>query len=170
MFKWFWVIFSLGAPDQLKMSVLMQRLFLLDARLVYSGKKLRPLLPNSKSSVNRSSICLLESVRIVPETSASLNEYFTSPTIKESALTLSVDELSSHAIVVYIEKKAPKLNFHFHPVSAARVSEILSNLNARKSAGPDGISAKLLKIAAPVIAGPMTKLFNYCINAGECPC
>ena len=134
------------------------------AWFILEKKKRRPLLPNSKSSVNRGSICLLESVRIVPETSASLNKYFTSPTIKESVLTLSVNELSSHAIVVYIETKAPKLNFHFHPVSAARVSEILSNLNARKSAGPDGISAKLLKIADPVIAGPMTTLFNYCID------
>ena len=104
------------------------------------------------------------------ECSASLNKYFTSPTINDSVLTLSLDELSSHAGVVNIETKAPKLNFHFHSVSAARVSEILSNLNAGKSAGPDGISAKLLKIAAPVVAGPMTKLFNYCIDVGECPC
>ena len=53
----------------------MQRLFLLDARPVYSGKKLRPLLiPNSKSSVNTSSICILENGRIAPITSASLNE------------------------------------------------------------------------------------------------
>ena len=48
----------------------------------------------------------------------------------------------------------------------ARVSEILSNLNVRKSAGLDGVSPKLLKIAAPVIAGPMTKLFSYCIDVG----
>ena len=40
--------------------------------------KLRPLLPNSKSSVNTSSICLLENGRIVPDTSASLNEFFVS--------------------------------------------------------------------------------------------
>ena len=32
------------------------------------------------------------------------------------------------------------------------------------------IPPKLLKIAAPVIAGPMTKLFNYCIDVGEWPC
>ena len=47
-----------------------------------------------------------------------------------------------------------------HPVSMARVSEILSNLNVRKPAGPDEILPKLLKIAAPVIAGPMIKLFS----------
>ena len=61
----------------------------------------------------------------------------TSPPINESVLTLSVDEFSSHASVVNIETKAPKLNFYFHPVSVARVSEIVSNLNIKKSAGPD---------------------------------
>ena len=81
-----------------------------------------------------------------------------------------MDELCSHASVVNIETNAPKFNFHFHPVSVGPVSEILSNLNIRKSAGPDGISPKLLKIAAPVIAGPMTKLCNYCIDVGEWPC
>ena len=131
-------------------------------------EKLRPLLPNSKSSVNTSLICLLENGRIVPDNSAS--EYFTSPTINESVLTFSVDEVSSHASVVNIETKAPRINFSFHPVSVARVSEILSNLNVRKPAGPYGIPPKLLKIAAPVIAGPMTKLFNYCIDVGEWPC
>jgi len=127
-------------------------------------KKLRPLLPNSKFTVNTISICLLENGRIVPDTSASLNEYFTSPTINESVLTFSVDELSSYASVVNIKTKAPRINCYFHPVSMARVSEILSNLNARRPAGSDGIPPKLLKIAAPVIAGPMTKLFNYCID------
>ena len=61
-------------------------------------------------------------------------------------------------------------NYYFHPVGVARGSEILSNLKVRKSAGSDGISPKLLKIAAPVIAGPMTKRFNLCIDVGEWPC
>ena len=60
-------------------------------------KKLRPLLLDSKSSVNTISICLLENGRIVPDASASLNEFFTSPTINESVLTLPVDEFSNHA-------------------------------------------------------------------------
>ena len=125
---------------------------------------------NILSSVDTNSICLLENGRIVPDTSTSLNEYFTSPTINESVLTFSVDELSGLASVVNIKTKAPRINFYFHPVSMTRVSEILSNLNVRKPAGPDGIPPKLLKIAAPVIAGPMAKLFNYCIDVGEWPC
>ena len=66
-------------------------------------KKMRPLLPNSKSSVNTSSMCLLENGRIVPDTSVSLRGYFTSPTIIESVITFSVDELSSQASVVNIK-------------------------------------------------------------------
>ena len=57
----------------------------------------------------------------------------------------------------------------FHPVSEAHVSDILSNLNIRKSTGPDGIPSKLLKIANPVISAPLTKLFNHCIGVGEWP-
>ena len=148
----------------------MHRLFSSSCSPGLFWKKLRPLLPNSKSSIDTSSICLLENDRIVPDTNTSLNEYFTSPTINESVLTFSVDELSSNASVVDIKTKAPRINFYFHPVSMARLSEILSNLNVRKPAGSDGIPPKLLKIAAPVIAGPMTKLFNYCIDVGEWPC
>ena len=67
-----------------------------------------------------------------------MNEYFASPTVDESVLTLSVDDFSSHISVVNINAMAPKLNFHFHPVSEAHVSDILSNLKIRKSTGPDG--------------------------------
>ena len=41
-----------------------------------------------------------------------LKEYITCPTI-ESVLTFSVDELSTHASVVNIEREAPKLIFIF---------------------------------------------------------
>ena len=71
-------------------------------------------------------------------------------------------------VLSMLRRRQPK--YYVHPVSVARGSEILSNLNVRRSAGSDGISPKLLKIAAPVITGPMTKRFNYCIDVGEWPC
>ena len=102
---------------------------------------------------------------------ASLQKCFSiDGTIDESVLAYSVDEFSSHASIINIETKAYRINFYFHPRSVARVSKIISNLNVRKPAGPDGIPPKVLKIAAPVIAGPMTKPFNYCIDTGEWPC
>lgn len=102
---------------------------------------------------------------------ASLQKCFSiDGTIDESVLAYSVDEFSSHASIINIETKAYRINFYFHPRSVARVSKIISNLNVRKPAGPDGIPPKLLKIAAPVIARPMTKPFNYCIHTGEWPC
>ena len=137
---------QLWKNSQLKISVLMQRLFSSSCSPGLFWKKLRPLLPNSKSSIDTSSICLLENGRIVPDTNKSLNEYFTSPTINESVLTFSVDELSSNASVVDIKTKAPRINFYFHPVSMARLSEILSNLNVRKPAGPTEYHPSCLKL------------------------
>ena len=144
----------------------MQRLFLLNARLVYSGKKLRPLLPNSKSSFNTSSICVLEYGRIVPDTSASLNKYSTFSTIDESVLTLSVD---AKAVLWILRRRHPKSIFIFIQLVWPEFSEILSNLNIGKLAGPDRIAPKLPKIGALFKAVPMTKLFNYCIDVSEWP-
>ena len=55
------------------------------------------------------------------------------------------------------------------PLSIRRVAESLVNLNIRKSAGPNGLSLKLLKLLVPVIAVPLTKLFNRCIISSVCP-
>ena len=43
----------------------------------------------------------------------------------------------------------------------------LTNLNERKATGADGISAKLLRMAAPGIATSLTKLFNYSLKTGQ---
>ena len=48
-------------------------------------------------------------------------------------------------------------------------SESLANLNTRKSAGPDELSPKLLKLSAPVIVGPLSKLFNHFIISSVWP-
>ena len=63
-------------------------------------KRLRPLLSNSKSSDSSSSICLLENGTIAPDTSAVLNEYFASPAIDESVLTLSADDFPATSVLL----------------------------------------------------------------------
>ena len=45
----------------------------------------------------------------------------------------------------------------------------LTNLNVKKATGADGISAKLLRMAAPGIATSLTKLFNYSLKTGQIP-
>ena len=40
-------------------------------------------------------------------------------------------------------------------------------IKPNKSAGPDDIPPKLLKLAEPAIASPLTSLFSFCANLGE---
>ena len=49
-------------------------------------------------------------------------------------------------------------SFTFEPVSSRYVKEILDNLNPRKALGADGISPRLLRLLAPVMAEEITRL------------
>ena len=53
--------------------------------------------------------------------------------------------------------------FTFEPVSSTNVKEILENLNPRKAVSADGISPRLLRLPAPVMAKEITRLVNFLI-------
>jgi len=50
-------------------------------------------------------------------------------------------------------------------VSASEVKSIFNNLDASKSPGPDGITARLLKEVAPEISASVTSIFNKSLKA-----
>ena len=60
-------------------------------------------------------------------------------------------------------------NFVLQKVSTNFVFKELSKLKVTKAFGPDGITARLLKDAAPVIAKPITYLVNLTISTGLIP-
>ena len=49
------------------------------------------------------------------------------------------------------------------------VTELLNNLNVNKSVGPDGISAKELKMLAPIVSPALTAIFNQSIFLNQVP-
>ena len=55
------------------------------------------------------------------------------------------------------------------PMSKLRVIELLLSIPAHKATGDDGISAKIMKIAAPAIAEPLSRLINCCLNTQTFP-
>ncbi len=57
----------------------------------------------------------------------------------------------------------------FIPVSIEEVLSLLSALSIGKATGPDGISARLLKECADVIAPSLTELFNKSLASGKVP-
>ncbi|PFX17087.1 putative RNA-directed DNA polymerase from transposon BS [Stylophora pistillata] len=54
--------------------------------------------------------------------------------------------------------------FDLPRITQKRVVELLSSIPTHKATGDDGISAKILRIAAPAIAPSLTKLLNHCLS------
>ena len=59
--------------------------------------------------------------------------------------------------------------FDLPKITQKRFLELLSSIPTHKATGDDGISAKILRIAAPAIAPSLTKLLNYCLSAQTFP-
>ena len=57
----------------------------------------------------------------------------------------------------------------FHEIAPNEVQLLLQNMNTNKASGIDGISAKILKIAAPCISSSLTPIFNQSILTGVFP-
>ena len=57
----------------------------------------------------------------------------------------------------------------FHEIAPNDVQLLLQNVNTNKALGIDGISAKILKIAAPCISSSLTLIINQSILTGVFP-
>ena len=86
--------------------------------------------------------------------------------------------LNDHFSALFRSLPLPSINhpgfttdctFHFAPVSTDIVLKVLNSLVINKATGPDGLSARILKMAAAAIAGGLTKLFNVSLTEGDFP-
>ena len=66
-------------------------------------------------------------------------------------------------------RKDPDVKFNIPPVTKAFALDTLLSLSPNKATGVDKISARMLKIAAPIIAPSLCKLMNCSIRAGVFP-
>ena len=60
-------------------------------------------------------------------------------------------------------------SFHLKKVEPSRALKLLNGVNARKATGIDKISNRILKIAAPIIYGSLTDIFNLSIASNVFP-
>ena len=67
----------------------------------------------------------------------------------------------------YITKATSKLNFQ--AVSESTVQRLLLSLNPHKSTGIEKIPAKIIRVASPVVANSLTKIFNRTISNESFP-
>ena len=57
-----------------------------------------------------------------------------------------------------------KIKFEIPHISPEKVLQMLNSMPANKATGADGLSPKLLKIAAPSISSSVARLINHCIS------
>ena len=86
--------------------------------------------------------------------------------------------LNDHFSALFRSLPLPSINhpefttdctFHFAPLSTDIVFKVLNSLVISKATGPDGLSARILKMVAAAIAGGLTRLFNVSLTEGDFP-
>ena len=94
------------------------------------------------------------------------NEYFTNigPNL---AQTIRRDRACNFED--FVIKRGSVNQFSFEAVNELMVYTLINKLPNSKSVGLDKISTKILQIAAPAVAQPLTKIFNKSIALGQFP-
>ncbi len=98
------------------------------------------------------------------EISEAFNDYF-----RNIGQKLAAESTSNSSNNVHKYLKTNKLNypfFSFKNVSVDNVLQTLRHLQTSKSTGLGNISAKMLKIAANIIAPSLTYIFNLSLSTG----
>ena len=60
-----------------------------------------------------------------------------------------------------ITRKDASITFSIPPITESKIIDCLKNISSNKASGIDNISARVLKLAAPIIAPSIAKLINY---------
>ena len=105
-----------------------------------------------------------------PETTANkFNEFFTS-LYKDLNSNGDKHIVNCAKLQVFVDSKVPDgIEFSIPQVSSSFIQQQLQNLKVNKATGIDDISAKYLKLSAPVISQPLATILNVSIANGIYP-
>lgn len=85
---------------------------------------------------------------------------------------LAENKLKSCVKVLSKKSTIPPINMNtlfMLPTDKSEIIQHISSLNNTKSAGIDDITAEMLKLAAEIIAGPISHIVNLCFQTGSFP-
>jgi hypothetical protein len=119
--------------------------------------------PKSKSSAKCESG---KSITSTEELKEVFNEYFTNIGPK---LAQTIEHDSDSNFGDFITKQEPARKISFEAVNEFTVYRLITKLPTSKATGVDKISTKVLQVAAPAVAQPLTKIFNKSIVLGQFP-
>ena len=117
---------------------------------------------SGKQWIEQNSVTLVEGGKVLTEPSeVVVSNNYVGWVIALETHRGSVENFSDHPSVRGITSiQVFEHPLTFEPVSSAYVKEILENLNPRKAVGAYGISPRLLRLSAPVMAEEITHLIN----------
>jgi len=102
--------------------------------------------------------CLLEDNEKI---ASEFNAHFTSIVDQLRSLLPQLNFDISKLQNFVISRKDTSITFSIPPITESKIIDCLKNISSNKASGIDSISARMLKLAAPIIAPSIAKLINY---------
>ena len=97
-----------------------------------------------------------------------LNKHFTG--LAESLADKTAAEFNPATLISFVSKRKTSNAKHaFPPITPNQTKRLIEAIPSSKATGVDGVSARILNIAAPAIAPSLAKLINICIARGTFP-
>ncbi|CAB1319251.1 unnamed protein product, partial [Coregonus sp. 'balchen'] len=88
------------------------------------------------------------------------------PSFSQLPMSLNVDDPRCSSLFLPL---APLQNFSLQAVTESEVLKELLKLDPKTTSGSDGLDPVFFKVAAPIIAKPVSDLFNLSLLSGEVP-
>ena len=96
------------------------------------------------------------------------NKHFTG--LAESLVDKTATQFNSKTLKSFVSKRNTSDVKHASPtITPNQAKNLIEAIPSGKATGMDGVSARILKIAAPTIAPSLAKLINICIARGTFP-
>ena len=73
------------------------------------------------------------------------------------------------ALYEFVRSKSGNQSFEIPPITEAQMLDLIKKIPSSKAIGCDGLSAKVLKLAASVLVHPLCRLVNFSISTGCFP-
>ena len=102
--------------------------------------------------------CLLEDNKKI---ASEFNFHFTSIADQLRSLLPQLNFDISKLQNFVIKRKDASITFSIPPITESKIIDCLKNITSNKASGIYNISARMLKLAAPIIASSIAKLINY---------
>ena len=99
-----------------------------------------------------------------------LNEFFVNIASGLCANS-TLSELDTSILENFVSSKLTNFETQFNipAITVQDTMEMIDSLSSRKATGSDGISVKVLKLIAPVLCQPLTRVFNLSLEKGCFP-